>query len=198
MEKRTPEEKKKIVEECIRLEKTGGDVLGYLRQMDYITPAATWMNIQKRYLGRNGEGKLTDGKPTGRTRKGKTPEIRPDALESDRLEWERSRTDGETDGQQRKTAAQVTIRAEDVTAALERGAAAQEREDAIAPRRWRRHTIISLKGPVCEWALVSEDPGGEKLICKMPGKGKRPVIMPPQDFRAFAEEILAVLTELGK
>ena len=85
---RTPEEKAKIVNRCIDLEMEGGDVLGCLQAEGYVTPKATWQNLQRIYLGRSGD-KLTDGHATGHKRKGKRPEIRQDALERDRAEWER-------------------------------------------------------------------------------------------------------------
>lgn len=85
---RTPEEKAKIVNRCIDLEMEGGDVLGCLQEEGYVTPKATWQNLQRIYLGRSGD-KLTDGRPTGHKRKGKRPEIRQDALDRDRADWER-------------------------------------------------------------------------------------------------------------
>lgn len=84
---RTPEEKKLIVENCIDIEMAGGSVLDYLTAEGYVTPGATWTNMQKKYLGRAAD-KQTDGKETGVKRKGKRPQIRPDALEQDRFEYE--------------------------------------------------------------------------------------------------------------
>jgi len=86
---RTPEEKAKIVSRCIDLEMEGGDVLGYLQAEGYVTPKATWANMQRIYLGRVGD-KATDGRPTGHKRKGKRPEIRQEALDRDRADWERT------------------------------------------------------------------------------------------------------------
>ncbi len=85
---RTPEEKRQIVEHCIDIEMAGGSVIDYLAAKGYATPRATWANIQKRYLGRTGD-KITEEKATHRKRKGKRPQIREDALESDRNEYDR-------------------------------------------------------------------------------------------------------------
>ena len=82
---RTFEEKAAIVEHCIELEKTGGDILGYLWSENYYTPRATWCNIQREWLGRK-PYEFTDGKPK---KKGEaimkskfivTPEIRDEAI----------------------------------------------------------------------------------------------------------------------
>lgn len=82
---RTFEEKAAIVEHCIELEKTGGDILGYLWSENYLTPRATWCNIQREWLGRK-PYEFTDGKPK---KKGEaimkskfivTPEIRDEAI----------------------------------------------------------------------------------------------------------------------
>ena len=59
---RTFEEKAAIVEHCIELEKTGGDILGYLWSQNYYTPRATWCNIQREWLHRK-PYEYTDGKP---------------------------------------------------------------------------------------------------------------------------------------
>lgn len=82
---RTFEEKAAIVEHCIELEKTGGDILGYLWSQNYYTPRATWCNIQREWLHRK-PYEYTDGKPK---KKGEaimkskfivTPEIRDEAI----------------------------------------------------------------------------------------------------------------------
>ena len=82
---RTFEEKAAIVEHCIELEKTGGDILGYLWSENYYTPRATWCNIQREWLHRK-PYEYTDGKPK---KKGEaimkskfivTPEIRDEAI----------------------------------------------------------------------------------------------------------------------
>ena len=64
---RTPEEREEIALECIKLEQEGGDILAYLWSQDYVTPRATWCNIQRQYLNRK-PYEYTDGKPkkTGR------------------------------------------------------------------------------------------------------------------------------------
>lgn len=59
---RTYEEKAAIVEHCIELEKTGGDILGYLWSQNYYTPRATWCNFQREWLHRK-PYEYTDGKP---------------------------------------------------------------------------------------------------------------------------------------
>ena len=59
---RTEEEKSAIVAHCLELEKTGGDILGYLRSENYLTPRATWCNFQREWLGRK-PYQFTDGKP---------------------------------------------------------------------------------------------------------------------------------------
>lgn len=59
---RTDEEKAAILEHCLELEASGGDILGYLWSQDYITPRATWCNYQREWLGRK-PYEYTDGKP---------------------------------------------------------------------------------------------------------------------------------------
>lgn len=59
---RTDEEKAAILEHCLDLEASGGDILGYLWSQDYITPRATWCNYQREWLGRK-PYEFTDGKP---------------------------------------------------------------------------------------------------------------------------------------
>ena len=59
---RTPEEKAEIVEHCIELERKGGDIIAYLRSQNYISPMATWCNIQRQYLNRK-PYEYTDGRP---------------------------------------------------------------------------------------------------------------------------------------
>lgn len=59
MKQRSEDERKRIVKECLRIEKAGGDVLGYLASEHYISPRATWCNIQKYDLHRT---ILSDGK----------------------------------------------------------------------------------------------------------------------------------------
>ena len=80
---RTYEEKTAIVEHCIELEKSGGDILGYLWSENYVTPRATWCNIQREWLGRK-PYEFTDGKPVKGVKKMKhfklTPEIRAEAI----------------------------------------------------------------------------------------------------------------------
>ena len=60
---RTDKENKKFAEACAKLEKRGGDVLGYITwEYPSITPEATWYRLQKSYLKRCGD-QITDGKP---------------------------------------------------------------------------------------------------------------------------------------
>ena len=59
---RTDEEKIAILEHCLELERTGGDILDYLWSQDYLTPRATWFNYQREWLGRK-PYEFTDGKP---------------------------------------------------------------------------------------------------------------------------------------
>jgi len=90
-EMRTPEERREIVEKCIELEMSGESVLNYLREEGYLTPRATWINIQKKYLGRSdAQHSITEGNATGVKKRGKRPKIREEALEEDRKDWERA------------------------------------------------------------------------------------------------------------
>ena len=65
---RTDEEKAAILEHCLELEESGGDILGYLWSKDYITPRATWCNYQREWLGRK-PYQYTDGKPKKQKRR---------------------------------------------------------------------------------------------------------------------------------
>ena len=81
---RTPEERFRIAQECVRIEKEGGDILAYLWNENYLTPRATWYNIQREFLGRK-RYEFTEGKPNERKmRKMKlklTPEKRQKAIQ---------------------------------------------------------------------------------------------------------------------
>lgn len=81
---RTPEERAAIAARCIELEKEGGDILGYLWSENYLTPRATWCNIQREWLGRK-PYEFTDGKPKGEKnmakRRAMTDEERAKAVE---------------------------------------------------------------------------------------------------------------------
>lgn len=57
-----------IAEHCVKLEKEGGDILKYLWEQNYLTPRATWYNIQREYLGRK-RYEYTEGKPNEKRRK---------------------------------------------------------------------------------------------------------------------------------
>ena len=59
---RTPEERMAIAQRCVQLEQEGGDILAYLWSENYLTPRATWCNIQREFLGRK-PYEFTDGKP---------------------------------------------------------------------------------------------------------------------------------------
>lgn len=63
MPKRTDEERAEIAKRCREIEKGGGDVLGYIKSLGYISPRATWYNLQKEFLGRD-VNHLTEGHPT--------------------------------------------------------------------------------------------------------------------------------------
>ena len=60
--RRTPEEIEAIVDHCVELEQSGGDILAYLWSENYMTPRATWCNFQREWLGRK-PYEYTDGKP---------------------------------------------------------------------------------------------------------------------------------------
>jgi hypothetical protein len=74
--KRTKQEKARIIEKCLDIEAEGGDVLKYLREEEhYVSPAATWFNIQRIDLGRDPFHR-TSGKPTGvKVQRQKTPMV---------------------------------------------------------------------------------------------------------------------------
>lgn len=67
---RTVEEKSAIVARCVELEKEGGDILAYLWSQNYLTPRATWCNLQREWLGRK-PYEFTDGKPNEKKRRKK-------------------------------------------------------------------------------------------------------------------------------
>lgn len=71
MERRSEEERQRIRETCLRIEKAGGDVLEFLRGEHYISPRATWINMQ-REIGRK---IFTDGRPKEKEERG-TPEMK--------------------------------------------------------------------------------------------------------------------------
>lgn len=60
---RTDDEKLAFAKECLRIEKKGGDVQGYIRDnWPSYTPRGTWYNLQREYLGRKPH-QLTEGRP---------------------------------------------------------------------------------------------------------------------------------------
>lgn len=71
---RTEQEKREIVARCIELEKSGGDVLAYLREQHYISPRATWINLQKEYLYRK-PGEVKKLPAGGGEKVGRIPKI---------------------------------------------------------------------------------------------------------------------------
>ena len=60
---RTEAERRRIAEECVKIEQAGGDVLDFLKnEMCSYSPRGTWINLQKEVLPR-AEYQITDGKP---------------------------------------------------------------------------------------------------------------------------------------
>lgn len=63
---RTKEDRRRIVEKCLEIEKRGGDVIAYLRDEEhYVSAKSTWHNMQKYDLGRS-ENQITSGAPSER------------------------------------------------------------------------------------------------------------------------------------
>lgn len=60
--RRSAEEKQRIIDRCVELEKEGGDVLAYLASENYVSPRTTWINIQRCDLEREPQ-QITDGLP---------------------------------------------------------------------------------------------------------------------------------------
>ena len=55
--------REELAKECLRIEKEGGDVLGFIEvNMPSYTPRAAWYNLQKQFTARRGS-MLTDGRP---------------------------------------------------------------------------------------------------------------------------------------
>ena len=80
--KRTNEQKQAFVDECLRIEKAGGNVQEYIAQnWPSYTPRATWYNLQKQFLGRR-LGNLTEGKPKGGDNMSKMLEMAKKAMEA--------------------------------------------------------------------------------------------------------------------
>lgn len=75
--RRTPEEIERIVDRCIELEQSGGDILAYLWGENYLTPRATWCNFQREWLGRK-PYQYTDGKPKNRKEEKEMARIKKD------------------------------------------------------------------------------------------------------------------------
>ena len=60
---RTQEQRKAIADECVRIEKEGGDVLAYLKGKGFLyTTESVWRNLHTEILHR-APGSVTDGKP---------------------------------------------------------------------------------------------------------------------------------------
>lgn len=60
MKKRTPEERKKILQKCLEIERKNGDVLAYLASEGFVSPRATWYNFQREDLKRE---TMKNGRP---------------------------------------------------------------------------------------------------------------------------------------
>lgn len=71
--KRTQEQRAEIVRRCCEIEAEGGDVLAFLAGEGYVTPRATWINIQRCDLNRK---EYTDGRPDSKVRKSPTGRIK--------------------------------------------------------------------------------------------------------------------------
>ena len=80
--KRTNEQKQAFVQQCLEIEKAGGDVLGYIEvNWPSYTPRATWYNLQKQFLCRK-QWQLTEGKPKGGESMSKMLEVAQKAMEA--------------------------------------------------------------------------------------------------------------------
>ncbi len=75
--RRTPDEIVDIVNHCVELEESGGDILAYLWSENYVTPRATWCNFQREWLGRK-PYEYTDGKPKNRKEEKEMARIKKD------------------------------------------------------------------------------------------------------------------------
>lgn len=64
MVKRSEDELKRIVEKCVKIEKKGGSVIDYLKTEGYVSPRATWYNLQREWLHRP-SCHFSDGRATG-------------------------------------------------------------------------------------------------------------------------------------
>ena len=95
---RTDEQKREFVNECLEIEKAGGDVLGYIEvNWPSYTPRATWYNLQKQYLGRNGAS-LKEGKPKDKIKRkenGEMPKSRQSQGQTARELLDRVEADGD-------------------------------------------------------------------------------------------------------
>ena len=92
--KRTKQEKARIIEKCLDIEAEGGDVLKYLREEEhYVSPGATWWNIQRIELARDPYHR-TSGKPTGvKVPRQQTPAAILDALQDEEAKKEPEKMD---------------------------------------------------------------------------------------------------------
>ena len=75
---RTKAERQRILKKCLEIENEGGNVLAYLATEHYMSPAATWFNMQREMLHREHP---KSGKPR---EKGETAEQREDRLQRER------------------------------------------------------------------------------------------------------------------
>ena len=54
-------DRSELAQECLAIEKAGGDVLAYLKEKGSVSPWGTWFRLQKDYLGRK-DFQITKGR----------------------------------------------------------------------------------------------------------------------------------------
>ena len=77
---RTKAERQRILKKCLEIENEGGNVLAYLATENYMSPAATWFNMQREMLNREHP---KSGKPRA---KGESAQEREDRLQRERCQ----------------------------------------------------------------------------------------------------------------
>ena len=77
---RTKAERQRILKKCLEIENEGGNVLDYLATENYMSPAATWFNMQREMLHREHP---KSGKPRA---KGESAQEREDRLQRERCQ----------------------------------------------------------------------------------------------------------------
>ena len=77
---RTKAERQRILKKCLEIENEGGNVLAYLATENYMSPAATWFNMQREMLHREHP---KSGKPRA---KGESAQEREDRLQRERCQ----------------------------------------------------------------------------------------------------------------